>query len=169
MSRADAEARSLVDEYGLTAPPVDPEKVAASMGAVVVRQPINSGVSGMLLRREDQIVIGLNGAHDQQRQRFALAHLVGHLHLHRSRDLILDTADRHSLGSLPSMPTDREEAEANRFAGALLVPEQVVRRMAAEAQFGTARELVRLLADRFEVTEAAMGYRLMSLGIVMDC
>lgn len=122
-----------------------------------------------LLRRGDQIVIGLNGAHDQQRQRFALAHLVGHLHLHRSRDLILDTVDRHSLGSLPSMPTDREESEANRFAGALLAPERIVRPMAAETPFGTARDLVRLLAGRFEVTEAAMGYRLMSLGIVMDC
>ena len=168
MSRADAEARTLVAEHGSASLPVDPEKVAQNLGAMVIHQPTPADLSGMLLRRDGQIVIGLNANLPEARQRFALAHLVGHLHLHHSRELLLDTVDRYSHDSLASMPTDREEAEANRFAGALLAPEGVVRRMAAEADFATASELVALLAPQFGLTEATMGYRLISLGIILD-
>lgn len=168
MSRADAEARNLFAEHGSSSLPVDPETAAQKLGAIVVRQSTPADLSGMLLRRDGQNVIGLNADLPDARQRFALAHLVGHLHLHRSRELILDTVARHSHGNLPSMPTDREEAEANRFAGALLAPEGIVRRMAAEADVATAAELVGLLAPRFGLTEAAMGYRLISLGIILD-
>jgi Zn-dependent peptidase ImmA (M78 family) len=168
VSRADKAARLLTEGLNLFSLPVDPEKVAGELGAIVVLQPADSELSGMLLRREGQTVIGLNPGMEKPRQRFALAHLVGHLHLHRSRELILDTADRYSHGNLPSMPTDREEAEANRFAAALLAPESVVRRMAVEADFTTAAQLVDLLAPRFGLTEAAMAYRLMSLGVILD-
>lgn len=166
MSRADSEARELIDEHGLTELPVDLDKVARSLGAIVVRQPINNELSGMLMRRNGTIVIGLNSHLGPARQRFVLAHLIGHLHLHRSRDLILDTVDRHRLGNLASMPTDREEAEANRFASGLLVSEPVVRRMAAEADFDTSDQLVDLLTPRFGVTRTVMAYRLLSLGII---
>lgn len=168
MSRADATARDFVDRYGLKEVPVDPEAVARELGAVVVRQSSPEELSGMLLRRNDHIVIGLNSEREPARQRFALAHLVGHLHLHRSRNLILDTVARYSHGNLPSMPTDREEAEANRFAGALLVPESTVRRMAQEADSRTAAQFVDILAPRFGVTASVMSYRLMNLGIIVD-
>lgn len=168
MSRADATARELVDEHGLTELPVDPEKLAGDLGAIVVRQPTANDVSGMLLRRDGQTVIGLNSALTPTSERFALAHLVGHLKIHRRRDLVLDGVVRHVHRDLACMPTDREEAEANRFAGALLMPENVVRRMAREADFDTAAQLVDLLAPRFDVSRAVMGYRLMSLGIILD-
>ena len=169
MSRADAAARELVERYGLTGMPVDPEEVAHKLGAVVVQQPSPQELSGMLIRRDGEAIIGLNADHDPARQRFALAHLVGHLHLHPRRELLLDTAARYSHGNLPSMPTDREEAEANRFAGVLLAPDGLVRRMAAEADFRTGAQLVDLLAPRFGLTAATMAYRLMGLGIIVDC
>jgi Zn-dependent peptidase ImmA (M78 family) len=168
VARADAEARSLVAEYGLTVPPIDPEQVAAGLGAIVVRQPGAAELSGMLLRRDGQTVIGVNADMDPARQRFSLAHLVGHLHLHARRPLLLDTAARYSHGMLASMPTDREEAEANRFAAALVAPEGVVRWMAAEADARTAEQLVDLLTPRFGLTRTAMAYRLISLGVIID-
>lgn len=168
MSRAEVQARSVADEFGLVSEPVDPEPVASKLGVIVVRQPTAPDVSGMLLRRDGRLVIGLNSNQPPARQRFALAHCLGHLKLHRSRDLILDTAARYSLGSLPSMPTDREEAEANRFAAGLLAPESAVRRAAVETSFTTGTELVEILAERFGMTVPAMGYRLMALGVVAD-
>lgn len=168
MSRADTAARGLIEGYGLTTLPVDPEKVASSLGATVIRQPGPAELSGMLLRRDGTVAIGLNGNREPVRQRFALAHLIGHLRLHRGRPVILDTADRYRHGNLASMPIDREEAEANRFAGALLAPEGIVRRMAAEADFDTGDQLVDLLAPRFELSRTAMAYRLMVLGVILD-
>ena len=166
MARGEVAARNLIDEHQLTALPIDPEKVAASLGAVVIRQPGPVELSGMLLRRDGQDVIGIRAGLEPPRQRFTLAHLVGHLHLHARRDLILDTAARYSHPNLASMPTDREEAEANRFAAALLVPEGTVRRMAVEADARTADQLVDLLTPRFEVTRTAMAARLLNLGII---
>lgn len=166
VARAEAAVRNLIDEHQLTALPVDPEKVAASLGAIVIHQPGPIELSGILLRRNGQDVIGVGTDLEAARQRFALAHLVGHLHLHARRDLILDTATRYSHPKLASMPTDREEAEANRFAAALLVPEGIVRRMAVEADARTEDQMLDLLAPRFEVTRALMAARLMGLGII---
>lgn len=168
MSRADAAARAIIDDHGLVTLPVDPEKVAANLGATVVQQPGPAELSGMLLRRTNTVVIGINENLVPAQQRFALAHLIGHLHLHRSRELILDTAARYRHGNLSSMPTDREEAEANRFAAALLAPEAVVRRLAKEVEADTAAQLVDFLAPRFELTRTAITYRMMSLGITLD-
>jgi Zn-dependent peptidase ImmA (M78 family) len=168
MSRADVAARALIDRFGLDAPPVDLNKVAAELGMIVVRKAVESTVNGRLMCRDDKVVVGLNEDRTPESQRFTLAHLIGHHQIHRKRDLLLDVVDRYSLGNLSSMPTDREEAEADRFAATLLAPEPIVRRMAAEADFRTARQLVELLAPRFEMTLGAMSYWLMALGIVMD-
>ncbi|MET7436173.1 ImmA/IrrE family metallo-endopeptidase [Streptomyces flaveolus] len=168
MTRADAMARTLSDRFHLDTLPVDLDKVAGELGVMVVRQPAETDVNGMLLQREEQDVIGLNDRHSPESQRFSLAHLIGHHQIHHRRDLLIDVANRYRLGNLASTPTDREEVEANRFAAALLVPEEVVRRMTAEADFQTARQLVDLLAPRFEVSSAVMGFWLMALGIVMD-
>jgi Zn-dependent peptidase ImmA (M78 family) len=168
MSRADVAARELIDQFDLTDLPINPEKVARELGILVIREGGAAELSGMLLRRDGQDAIGLNPQHSAASQRFALAHLIGHFQMHRARELILDTSARYSYGNLASLPTDREEAEANRFAGALLAPEAVVRKAAAEATFGTARELVQFLADRFELSPAVMGYRLMMLGVIVD-
>lgn len=169
MTRADTAARALIDCFRLDAPPVDVDKVATELGVVVVRRPSEVDVNGMLMRRDGQVVIGLNSGQSRESQRFALAHILGHHQMHRRRDLILDVTTRYSLGNVPSLPLDREEVEANRFAAALLAPEAVVRQMAAEADFRTSRQLVDLLAPRFEMTDGAMGYWLMALGIAMDC
>lgn len=168
MSRADVAARAITDQLDPTDLPVDPEEIAHGLGALVIRQPADSRVSGMLLRRDEQPIIGLNAERPEVAQRFTLAHLVGHLQLHARRELILDTIERHRYPKVPSMPTDREEAEANRFAAALLAPEPLLRKEAAEAEFKTAAELMDLLADRFGLSRTAMACRLMTLGIVMD-
>jgi Zn-dependent peptidase ImmA (M78 family) len=64
------------------------------------------------------------------------------------------------------MATDREEIEANRFASALLAPEAMVREAVWRTRFRTAQELVRGLSREFKMSEVAMNYRLMNLGII---
>lgn len=168
MSRADAAARAVTEELDHSSLPVDVDAIADGLGLIVVRQPADASIDGMLLRQGGQLVIGLNDDRPRASQRFTLAHLIGHHQLHARRDLILDGVARHAHSRLPSMPTDREEMEANRFAGALLMPESRVRRLAAEADFATARDLTERLAAAFEVSPSAMAYRLITIGIVID-
>ncbi|MFJ9633859.1 ImmA/IrrE family metallo-endopeptidase [Streptomyces sp. NPDC101175] len=139
MSRADAAARTITDQTGPALGPVDVEVVAANLGLVVVRQVADASVDGMLIRRDGQVVIGLNDGRPVESQRLTLAHLIGHHQIHARRDLILDGIVRHVHSRLACIPTDREEMEANRFAMALLMPEGAVRRMAREADFRHSR------------------------------
>ncbi|MFG2351503.1 ImmA/IrrE family metallo-endopeptidase [Streptomyces phaeochromogenes] len=169
MARADTAAKALLAQFGVDEPPVDPGQLAEKLGVLVVPQEMTDDVSGMLLRRGEQKVIGVNQAHVEARQRFTVAHELGHLLLHRGRPLILDTQTRVNLrDTVSSKATDREEIEANRFAAALLAPEVMVRREVRQAQFQTVEDLVERLADRFGVSHTAMNFRLMNLGIISD-
>lgn len=169
MARADAAAKALLAQFGVDEPPVDPGQLAEKLGVLVVPQQMTDDVSGMLLRRDEQKVIGVNQAHAEVRRRFTVAHELGHLLLHRGRPLILDTQTRVNLrDTVSSKATDREEIEANRFAAALLAPESMVRREVRQAQFQTVEDLVERLADRFGMSHTAMNFRLMNLGIISD-
>lgn len=169
MARADVAARDLLARFGIDEPPVGPQLLAEKLGVLVVYQEMKDDVSGMLLRREEQKVIGVNESHAPVRQRFTVAHELGHLLLHRGRPLILDTQTRVNLrNAISSTATDREEIEANRFAAALLAPESMVRRAVRSMQFHTAEGLVEQLAERFGMSQTAMNYRLMNLGIISD-
>lgn len=168
MSRADATALSLIDRHCPGITPIDLDKLAEQLGLLIVRQPADTDVHALLIRRTGKDAVGLNDTRPEVEQRFALAHAIGHHQLHARRELIIDVANRYRLGRLPSAPTDREEAEANRFAAALLIPELAVRRMAAEADFTIGAQLVDLLAPRFEVTRMVMACRLVWLGIIQD-
>ena len=169
MAKADAEAARLLERFGITEPEIDPTRLAEKLDVLVVPQEMADDVSGMLLRRGDEKVIGVNQGHARVRRRFTVAHELGHLLLHRGRPLILDAGTRVNFrDSVSSLATDREEMEANRFAAALLAPEAMVRRAAREAQRATVEELVADLAGRFGMSGTAMNYRLLNLGIISD-
>lgn len=169
MARAEKSAYVLLDRIGLSEPPIDPDVVARALDIAVLQVVKEPSVPGMLLRRAGQVVIGLNLQRPETARRFAMAHLIGHHQVHRSRDLLLDVENRYIHGEVHSFPTDREEAEANQFAAALLAPEPAVRRLAREVSWEVSSQLVDKLAERFKLSRGVMGYRLMSLGITLDC
>ncbi|MEV7770506.1 ImmA/IrrE family metallo-endopeptidase [Kitasatospora sp. NPDC086791] len=169
MSRVDTALATLFAKYTLDAWPVDPRRIAQLLDITIVEQPAVPDVRVMLLRKEGQTVIGVNTAHSPATQRLAIAHSIGHHQLHRGRPLFLDTDQRPLLNPPPpAIPTDREEAEANRYALGLLAPESLLRKEARQAEADTAAELVTRLARRFDLTERAMACHLMHHGIVTD-
>lgn len=168
MSRADDVARELVGSAAIRRPPVQVEQLARQEGAVVVFQPLDGDVSGMLLRTDGRTVIGVNSAHSKRRQRFTIAHEIGHLLLHEGRKLVVDKTVRVDFRDRSSsLATSREEIEANRFAAALLMPADIlqseVRALMARNRF-LDDAMAEELAERFDVSSQAMGYRLMNLG-----
>jgi Zn-dependent peptidase ImmA (M78 family) len=166
VARADDAAQHLLREFGIAEVPVRLELITDGLGAIVVTQELDSELSGMLVREDSGMVIGVNKQHPLVRRRFTIAHELGHLQLHPGRALILDTSVRVNFRDpLSSLATDREEIEANRFAAALLMPPELVIQTAAVAPQDP-DGLVRSLARRFKVSQPAMGYRLINLGIL---
>ena len=74
----------------------------------------------MYIRRREQPFIFVNGTHSPVRQRFTLAHELGH-HVLNHRQRVDATQD------LFGAPKDPDEVAANYFAGAFLVPRTALR------------------------------------------
>jgi Zn-dependent peptidase ImmA (M78 family) len=170
-TKAESIAARLLDEHGITAPPIDIEDIAAVEGALVVRNHFPGLESGFALREGTKWIIGVNTATSPRRQRFTIAHELGHLLLHQGKPLITDYSiyvNRRDETS--SLGTEREEIEANAFAAAILMPREfVVAELQREldlSEVASRDELIARLARTFRVSAEAMGYRLVNLNII---
>lgn len=166
MRTLEEKANTLLRDYDTTEPPVPVSKIAEHLGAEIREAPGDSDVSGMLFRDGRSIVIGINTAHHDNRQRFTIAHEIGHLVLHRS-PVYLDTV--HHRDTRAALGTDDEEIEANQFAASLLMPASFIRRDLEDGRFNVddlhAGDDVSLrkLAERYKVSTRAMTLRLVNL------
>jgi Zn-dependent peptidase ImmA (M78 family) len=168
VARADVAARQLLEKIGWTEPPVDPVRIAEEvLHVVIVKTSMSPDMSGMLVREPERVLIGVNESHSDSRQRFTIAHELGHFHLHKGRSVIIDSDVRVNFRDhVSSLATDREEIEANRFAAALLMPDYMVRSWIVHESFQTGPELVGQLAKNFKVSKAAVNFRLVNLGLI---
>lgn len=166
-SRAEEHAMAVLEASGISGPPVAVEKIARAQGAQVTYEVFDGQVSGMLIRDEERTIIGVNSTHAPVRQRFTIAHEIGHLVMHKGRPVFIDRLVRINErdGS-----TDKEERQANAFAAELLMPRAFVtaeiERIFGKRSQMMPEQLVDELAVRFEVSSAAMGYRLVNLNVL---
>ena len=165
-------ARRLLRAAGVEGPPVPVEAVAKACGAFVRYRPYSGDFSGLLARTGKQWVIGINSLDAPARQRFSVAHELGHLLLHAPTEPHIDHARdfqvRFERGPAASAGIDPNEIAANQFAAELLMPEAFLR----EDLKGTplhlidAEDLIANLAERYEVSQQAMTIRLTTLGFL---
>ncbi|MGH0033029.1 MAG: ImmA/IrrE family metallo-endopeptidase [Myxococcota bacterium] len=138
--------------------PVDLEAIARDLGVRVDYVPMGLGRSGAIYRDPENggpsgFRIEVDSSEAKVRQRFTLAHEIAHFILHRDKigkSGVIDNAMYRSSLS------DRFEAQANRLAASILMPERLV--TSARFQGDTAH-----LASLFGVSESAMDIRLKSL------
>ena len=166
--RAESEAQRVRTELAGDELPVPVEKVARDLGANVVYEAMERGVSGLLVRNDDSVVMGINSTHPSTRQRFSVAHEIGHLVLHKGRPMVVDHVRLNLRDERSGSATDVEEIQANAFAAELLMPQALVLKELRSidlARVGSEATVVRDLAHLFEVSEQAMEYRLVNLGV----
>lgn len=167
---AERRALQVVAEFGVAQAPVPVAELAVALGAELIYEPFDGDVSGLLIRNEDEsVVIGVNAQHHQNRQRFTIAHEIGHLLLHRGDPLFIDKQVRIEFrDERASLANDPKEIAANRFAAELLMPRDVLHYEAD--QFLSSRAdpdseiVVSALAKKFAVSQQAMQFRLTNLG-----
>jgi Zn-dependent peptidase ImmA (M78 family) len=146
--------------------PVNLDVLAQRLGLEIRRVPMDDRVSGYIERRPDGWMIGVNSTHPHNRQRFTIAHELGHFVHHRP---LLDggTNDTRAYRTDPETRLfnariqRRHEIEANRFAAGLLMPGDKVREVLQELR--GVNDLVSRLARIFHVSPSAMEIRLREL------
>ena len=162
---------SILEENNVFEPPVDVEKIAASRGLLVERKDVES-ISGFLVKSYGNAIIGVNSSNAPVRQRFTIAHELGHYLLHPSsaEDLHIDSNFEIKFrDDLSSQGTDAEEQEANFFAAELLMPRKFLYSDIAnwekfELEDHKFQESVDVLARKYGVSSQAMVFRLANLG-----
>lgn len=140
--------------------PVNPQAIAQAMGIEVrVSNPFdgsNVTESGHYMNRNGRPLITYNMLDAPVRQRFTIAHEIGH-HVHGDLDAPRDTSEQFSARS-----RDPREIAANRFAAALLMPAALVKHMVLEQRVTD----ISKLANAFGVSTAAMEFRLKAIGLL---
>ena len=122
-----SEAERLLARYKIVEPPVDVERIAVGEGLRIVRKHLGE-TDGFV----DDNVLTVNADHARTRQRFTIAHELGHLILHA-----------HGTD-------DNSEREANQFASALLIPREMLRHAVRETRD------IEILRRRFNVSREAL-------------
>jgi Zn-dependent peptidase ImmA (M78 family) len=168
-ARVEQKAQRLLEESEALRVPIPLESVIRHLGLVSQARPL-ADASGVLVVENGRGLIGYNANHSPVRQRFTIAHEIGHFVLHAPRNkqsrLFVDRSvfkrdDTSSTGN------DVEEIDANKFAAALLMPEVLVRSEISRHQLDLDDEDdVSSLARRFNVSAAAMSFRLENLGLL---
>lgn len=154
---------------GVTNPPVPVERIARSHGLTIRYEATDKeSVSGALYVEDGEGVIGVNENHSKNRQRFTVAHELGHYLLHgRSRAAQTVFFDRKFVWNRDSesaLATNPEEIEANQFAAELLVPLEMLRVDVESGGYNVEDDddMARL-AQRYRVSLQALMFRLQML------
>jgi transcriptional regulator with XRE-family HTH domain len=153
-------ARQVLAGSQITTPPVDVAHCSALCGARVIVHALGEGVSGMVLHPTSGAVIVISDKETGDRQRFTIAHELGHLVLRHAETFYIDLASAGITGEAePPGYNWRNERAANMFAADLLMPEGMVR------QLWDDNADVSTLAKTFRVSRSALAYRLAALGL----
>ncbi len=112
-------AERILHALGISAPQeIDLEAIAWDQGAIVNYRPLES-CEAQIIGSSRKAVISVNCRSPQKRQRFSLAHELGHWHYDRGRVLFCDKAD---IGN-HSSPVFNPEKRADSFASDLILPD----------------------------------------------
>jgi Zn-dependent peptidase ImmA (M78 family) len=164
-SLAKRQAADLLRRARIRKAPIPVEKLAALLDATIVLQPFSGETSGVVYRNNDgTALIGVNSSHSIQRQRFTIAHEIGHLLLHADENMHVDKNFPIGLrNGISSKAVDENEIEANQFAAALLMPADLIAEDVKPLIGMDVLFAIRKLAKKYRVSQEAMSVRLSGL------
>lgn len=160
-------ARTILDGLELQVP-VNLELAVERLGGELrVVEQMERNMEALIRKRDERFVIELAESKPESRKRFSIAHELGHLFLHMGYLLDPDAWDK--TGDYKDAVYFRfgygsEEAEANEFAAAFLMPESEFEVAVKEHTKG-GKCSIGNVADRFQTSKDAVVKRGQFLGL----
>jgi len=150
----------ILNACGITKLPIAIEQIAVQRGLNIRAYDLGEGVSGVLAIDSGKGTIGYNPRESKVRQRFTIAHELGHYELHRKNNELRD--QNSSTGEL------KKEQEANAFAASILMPENILLREIENNKFDLSEERsLKELSKLFHVSSTAMSFRIANLNLFL--
>jgi Zn-dependent peptidase ImmA (M78 family) len=140
-------ARKVLKKYAVIQPGTPLEEIAKGEGLEILYRRWPNSVGALLLRKKR--IIGVNSNHHPHRQRFSIAHELGHYFLNHR----LDDYEKNITLDTPPAGDDFsriQNREADEFASELLVPLVIIKVSYKKIKDG------RALADIFNVSREVM-------------
>jgi Zn-dependent peptidase ImmA (M78 family) len=165
----------LLDRHGIIEGAVPIEKIVRSYGIEIKLDKVDHDLSGFLVREnkgKKRSLIGANKSHHPHRQRFTIAHELGHFLLHQGEPVHLDE-DRQAFtlnmrNRDSSKGEDNDEREANLFAAELLLPVKFLQNDLVGKNLDLLDDSAFFdkLARKYKVSTQALTFRLANLGYI---
>ena len=159
LEEIESQAEEILSTLGIKNIPIPVEDIVTRLNIRVSRGP-SKDFSGMLIRKNDAALIGINSNEAPVRQRFTIAHELGHFLIHPRKDAFVDYRIEHKRGVVKSTI----EREADMFAAALLMPRSLLEKdFVSVSNNGFTEEELKILAKKYQTSVDAMKFRLINL------
>lgn len=152
LTAAERRAGEVIDRFGLIGPPVPLTDICRVLGLTVRMRPFEY-VAGVFINDDVFPVIVVNSRERHVRQRFTIAHELGHYFLGHGQKSFAEPGGKGC-----------QERDAERFAACLLMPRAWVLRY-WEAYAANRENRLSILAELFDVSSAALKRRVKELGL----
>ena len=173
MSAIEQKGSKLLDSLGVRHAPIPIKKIVKQLNIKLNSFNLGDEISGALVIENGNARIGYNPFESEVRQRFTIAHELGHYILHKGvkKDgLFVDNVKVMFRRQNSTVRELKQEKEANAFAASILMPRALVEKESEKlyrnGKFLTDDEIVKSLASTFKVSTIAMTYRLINLGYI---
>lgn len=167
-------ASMMLIENNIFEPFVDIDQIIKSKNITSMPYDFDEQVSGVLVIKDNIATIGFNEKNSLERIRFTKAHELAHFTIHWKptsntnqevfvdKDLFMKFRNTNNDYNPEEV---RQEIEANIFAAALLMPKHFIEKELNKPEYQRLEEsnIIKILANKFKVSEPAMTYRLTNL------
>lgn len=162
----EIETQQLLNRFDLYKVGVDLKRLLKKLDIQLVEKDFDEDVSGLFVMNGEQKIISVNKTENSNRQRFTIAHEIGHYILHsKNQPIFIDRMPRVMYrNSVSSTGENLREREANAFAASLLMPKELVETEIQNMENELVSEPIRYLSKKFIVSEQAIAIRLSNLG-----
>jgi len=171
MDHVEQKALNLLETFNLDVFPIDVKKLASELELEIIEEKFEDNIAGLLYYKNCKGYIGINKRHVTNRQRFTLAHEIGHhalLHHVSDNDIHVDRKSFIFRRTDNSDGNEIHEREANKFAASLLMPSSLLKKYIRQNNIDLNDDLdIYELSKKLEVSEQALTYRLLNLGLIL--
>lgn len=149
-------AQNILETYWGRTVPIDINEILRRMKITIIQTPHMTDSGKFFFNKDGNPIIMVNTSNDLLRQRFSMAHELGHYVLSHGAYL------SDPVGNFIAGIKDIKENEANMFALSILIPKSAIMFFRKNQENIT----VNMLAEYFRVSVMALRYRLKILQIV---
>lgn len=168
-------ASALLAEFDQISPPINVNFIRESKGLSLQEIDFEDDISGVFMSNGQSASIGINKHNSSRRQRFTIAHELGHYILgHRREQVFVDTPAKYYTILFRDKDSSSgeffQEREANAFAAALLMPRDMIlhelhKIYDNQNHLDEEFDLIGKLSQVFDVSKSAMTFRLTNLDL----